>query len=144
MVSGPPGDAVPSAWSAAGTSGVDQSPLSGSSNRMALTSVRTRPRPREIFCLPSAVRPDARLSSVGGEIVHLGHFVRTRLSYRLSRPRPGCAAGRRGCRRQSWCHRPPGTGNTWAILRWAEAGRPVTSSPSNSMLAVLTASAGRR
>ena len=34
--------------------------VSGSSNRMALTSERTRPRPSEIFCFWSAVRP-ARL-----------------------------------------------------------------------------------
>ncbi|CFP13867.1 Uncharacterised protein [Bordetella pertussis] len=37
--------------------------VSGSSNRMADTSLRTRPRPSEIFCLASAVRPLARRSS---------------------------------------------------------------------------------
>ncbi|MCY1305227.1 hypothetical protein D9M70_550210 [compost metagenome] len=33
--------------------------VSGSSNRMALTSLRTRPRPSEIFCFWSAVSPRA-------------------------------------------------------------------------------------
>ena len=38
--------------------------VSGSSNMMTLTSERTSPRPSEIFCLPSAVRPAARRSSI--------------------------------------------------------------------------------
>jgi hypothetical protein len=37
--------------------------VSGSSNRIAATSLRTSPRPSEIFCLPSAVRPWARWDS---------------------------------------------------------------------------------
>ena len=35
--------------------------VSGSSKSTAATSRRTRPRPREIFCLASAVSPEARV-----------------------------------------------------------------------------------
>ena len=38
--------------------------VKGSSNIIALTSDLTKPLPREIFCLPSAVRPEALLLSV--------------------------------------------------------------------------------
>ncbi len=49
--------------------------VSGSSNRMALTSERTRPRPSEIFCFWSAVRPLARFVRPVGEADHLEHLA---------------------------------------------------------------------
>ena len=39
--------------------------VSGSSSMIAFTSGRTKPRPSEIFCLPSAVSPEARERSIG-------------------------------------------------------------------------------
>ncbi len=44
--------------------------VSGSSNRMALTSERTSPRPSEIFCFWSAVSPRAFFLAHAGEIDH--------------------------------------------------------------------------
>ena len=38
--------------------------VSGSSNMIALTSERTKPRPSEIFCFSSAVSPEARRASL--------------------------------------------------------------------------------
>jgi hypothetical protein len=46
--------------------------VSGSSNSTADTSLRTRPRPSEIFCLASAVRPAARLLQLAAQFQHLG------------------------------------------------------------------------
>ena len=57
--------------------------VSGSSNMMTLTSERTRPRPSEIFCLPSAVSPEARLLERRLELEHRGDLAHARIDLGL-------------------------------------------------------------
>ncbi len=61
--------------------------VSGSSNRMALTSDRTRPRPSEIFCFSSAVRPTRLPVGQPLQADALDHFVDARLDLRPCTPR---------------------------------------------------------
>jgi hypothetical protein len=60
--------------------------VSGSSNRIALTSSRTRPRPSEIFCFSSAVRP-RRGGACRLHADHLGDFVHALGDIGLGTPR---------------------------------------------------------
>ena len=56
--------------------------VSGSSNRTAATSERTRPRPSEIFCLASAVRRLALRPRLRHQVEQLGDLADTRLDRR--------------------------------------------------------------
>ena len=60
--------------------------VSGSSSMIAFTSERTRPRPSEIFCLPSAVRPDARERQHRSEIEQLRDLAHPGVHARLGHP----------------------------------------------------------
>ncbi len=67
--------------------------VSGSSSMMTLTSERTSPRPSEIFCLPSAVSPDARRPSIALEIEHARRSPHT-LDWMSASGRPRLRSGK--------------------------------------------------
>ena len=103
----------------------------GSSNMITLTSSRASPRPSEIFCFPSAVRPAARRPSISVRSV-ISAIASTRcLTWSSATPRLRRGKGQI-VEGQSWCRRRPETGKTCATLRMS-GGSAVTSLSSNRM-----------